>query len=117
MKNVQAIFDYLDTLNLNREEKDFIAGCDHQVIKDLFSVDMPIEEVKETINAYSDSDYIFESDVDTVDLWDLDMSVEVVADKVTEYSTDDLFYKQSYELEDGRIIAYDHTIDSWVMLG
>ena len=53
-KNVQKICDYLDTLPLTKEEKLFLANCDLQAIKELFYVDMPLEDVKETIAAYSD---------------------------------------------------------------
>lgn len=112
----QKIFNYLDTLDLTKEERNFIAGTDKEVIKTIFSVDMSLEDVKETIKAYSD-DIIDLDDVTTVNIFGLDMTVDVIAKEVTEYISEDVFYKQAFQLDDLRWIAYDNAVNAWVMLG
>lgn len=53
-----------------------------------------------------------------VSLWGLNEEVEINEKEITEYKTScgDV-YEQAYQLKDGRWVAFDEAICSWVMLG
>ena len=52
-----------------------------------------------------------------VNLFGLNEEVEVNEAEIEEYKTDDVYYEEAYQLEDGRWVAYDEAVCSWVMLG
>ena len=58
----------------------------------------------------------------TVDIYGLDLEVEIDENKIEEYDLTDYgqvveHYDESYVMDDGRRIAFDDSVNSWVMLG
>lgn len=56
-----------------------------------------------------------------VDIWGMDLQVEIEENKIEPYDLEDYdyieHYEESYVLDDGRRIAFDEGVNSWVMLG
>ena len=54
----------------------------------------------------------------TITLFGLEEQVTINENEITTYETScGEVYEEAYQLEDGRWIAYDEAICSWVMLG
>lgn len=58
----------------------------------------------------------------TVEIYGLDLDVEIDENKIEEYDFTEYgqvveHYEESYVLDDGRWIAFDDAVNSWVMLG